>query len=286
MTIAFKELAGSPVETYGPEGLQARRILLCPWDDREQVVEQLLGDGYEYGGRSRAQYPGKPDILAVRARCEPFADDVTEQTLDELTEGLNRYHGFAKVTVDYELLVSSDRDDLPSIESGTFLTYRQRFDEDSIQLPSHGLSWLSGATVAVPPEAAPTVRIVIVEHKFTWHRVVRPPWQAIRQCVGTLNDAAFLGATSSTVRFDGATADREFIRIDDFASPEIGWRIGYVFRERAVKTGSGQIVGWNHAYRSLPADTPGWDELTDGAGDSPYPSSDFTSLFRFSTTSA
>lgn len=281
MTVAFKELAGSPVETYGPEGMKAQRVLLCAWDDRGQVVQQLLGDGYEYGGRGSAQYPDKPHVVAMRTRCEPFGDDVAPQVLSELTEGLNRYSGFAKVTVSYELLVSSQREDLPTIEQGTLLTYRQEPGGETMVLPGHSLAWEGAAGVAVPPEAVPAIRVPLVEHHFNWHRVVNPPWEAIRRCVGTVNDAAFLGAAAATVLFAGAAAQREFVRIDELANATLGWRIGYLFREKAVKTGGGGVVGWNHAYRSLPADNPGWDELVDANGNRPYVSSDFSGLFQF-----
>ncbi len=60
----------------------------------------------------------------MRARVEAFGDDVVKQNLTDLTEGLNAYRGFAKVTIDYELLVPADRGDLPPAADGTFLTYR------------------------------------------------------------------------------------------------------------------------------------------------------------------
>jgi hypothetical protein len=284
MTVAFKELAGSPLETYGPEGMKAQRVLLCAWDDRELVVEQLLGDGYEFGARGRAPYPGKPDVVAMRIRCEPFADDLTPQVLCELTEGLNRYHGFAKITVSYELLVPSNREDQPVVEPGTVLTYRQQPGGEIMTLPGHALAWAGAAEVPVPPEAVPPIYVPIVEHQFTWHQVVRPPWEAIRTSVGTVNDAVFLGAAAATVLFAGATAEREFIRIDELANPALSWRIGYLFREKAVKTPDDSIAGWNHAYRSLPADDPGWDELVDAHGNRPYLSSDFSPLFQFAAT--
>jgi len=283
MALAFKELAGSPVETYGPEGLQATRTLLCAWSDREAVVEQLLGDGYEYGGRSRARYPDKPDIVAMRVRCEPFADDVTPQVLSELTAGLNQYDSFAKITVHYELLVASARDDLPTIEKGTFLTYRQQCQVETIVLPSHGLAWVDEPDVPVPPEVAPAIRVPTIEHRLTWHRVLTPPWEAIRSCVGTVNSQPFVGAAAGTVLLDGTSVECEFINFDGFAAAELGWRVDYVFLEKTVKAAGADNAGWNHAYRSLPADDPGWDELTDANGDRPYPFTDFDQLFQFGT---
>jgi hypothetical protein len=284
MTISFKEFAGSPVETIGPEGMKATRTLLCAWDDREAVLAQLLGDGYEFGGKSRAAYPGKPDVVAMRTRCEPLADDLVVQEFPSLSEGLNRYHGFAKLTVRYELLVGSGRSDAPEVAPGTFLTYRQDRDYEIVPMADDALAWQDQPAAGIPEEAIPQVRVPIIVHHLTWHRVVSPPWAAIRAGVGTVNDAAFLGAAAGAVLFDGCATEPEFLRIGDLAQAELASRIEYVFREKAVKTGDGAIVGWNHAYRSLPADDPGWDQLVDAAGNRPYRSSDFAALFEFATT--
>jgi len=283
MTVSFREFAGSPVETCGPEGMEAQRVLLCAWNDRHALVEQLLGDGYEFGGGSRAQYPGRPDVVAMRTRCEPFTDDLVPQVLDKLTEGLNRYHGFAKVTVDYELLVASQRSDAAAVQDGTFLAYKQSCDYEQLTMPEDSLAWQDKPGTEVPAEAVPQIRVPIVEHHFTWHRVVNPPWQAVRNCIGTVNAAAFLGAGAGTVLFDGAAARPEFLRMDNLARAELAWRIEYLFREKAVKTGDGDIVGWNHAYRPLPADDPGWDLLADAAGNRLYRSADFQQLFQFAS---
>jgi hypothetical protein len=284
MTVAFKELAGSPVETYGPDGMKAERVLLCAWDDRELLVEQLLGDGYEFGGSGQTQYPDKPDVVAVRIRCEPLADDLAPQVLSELTVGLNRYHGFAKVRVDYQLLVPADRSDLPTIERGTFLTYRQESSLDGMTLPADALTWVGAPEVEVPEEAVPELSIPIVEHRLDWHRVTEPPWNAIRACIGTVNDAEFLGCVAGTLLLAGVTADAEFTSAGGQINRTRSWRIDYVFSEKAIKTGDGCVVGWNHAYRSLPVDDPGWDELIDTNGNRPYASGDFSKLFQFGLT--
>ena len=279
MSLAFKELAGSPIEEYGPDGLTATRHLLCAWDERHQVVEQLLGDGYLFGGSCGASYPGHACAVAMRVRCEPFTDDLVAQTLDSLTEGLNRYEGFAKLTVRYELLSPLDLADAPATEPGTVLTYRQEVGSEYVTPAAGGLSWSEAASTAVAADDVPVVRVPIVKHRLTWHRAAAPPWTAIRQCVGTVNASTFLGATTTTMLFDGATAEQEFFRIDELEQTQQGWRIDYVFREKAVKTGSGNIVGFNHAFRSQPAETAGWDELVDTAGQRLYRQSDFAQLF-------
>ncbi len=283
MTTAFKELAGSPWESYGPEGMKAQRRLLVAWESRHALVAELLGTGYEFGGALPVQYPDRPYVVAVRVKLQPWPKCPDEQgAFTDVQSELNSYSGkYAELTADYELIdARNSRPDLPTIEDETFLTYRMDFGGEYVELPVHSMAWDSDATIPVPPEAVATVRVPIVEHHVTWHHVVNPPWGAIRQSVGTVNEGQFLGAAAETVLFDGARADKQFIRVDELQQPEFGWQIAYVFREKAIKH-NGQTYGWNHAYRSLPADDPGWDKLADAAGQTPYQTSDLSTLFQF-----
>jgi len=283
MTIAFKELAGSPVETYGPEGMKAERRILVAWENRHGMVAELLGDGYEFGGLQQAPYPNRPFVVAMRVRLEPWPKCPDEQgAFADIASELNSYSGkYTQVVVNYELLdANNSRPDLPQPEDGTFLTYRMDFGGEYVELPVHSMAWDCDGSIPVPPEAVSTVRVPITEHHVTWHRVVNPPWQAIRNCIGTVNDALFMGAAAETVLFDGATAEKQFIGIDELEKPEFGWRIAYVFREKAIKYGGGTL-GWNHAYRSLPHDDPGWDKLKDANNQHRYQTSNFNTLFQF-----
>jgi hypothetical protein len=284
VAVAFKELAGSPIEWYGPEGVQAERHLLCAWADRRALVREVLGDGYEFGGQSRATYPGTANIVAMRAHVEAFGDDVVQQSLTQLTEGLNAYQGFAKVTINYELLVSTDREDFPRVANGTFLTYRMLRGWETVELPGDDLQWEGQPSAAVPSAAVGAIRLPVTDHHLTWHRVVRPPWTAIRTVTGTVNRAAFLGAAAETLLFDGATAQREFLRISDADEAEFAWSIDFVFRERAARLLiPGAAAGWNHQYRSQPTDSAGWDRLHTAAISSHYVyrSTDFSALLEY-----
>jgi hypothetical protein len=283
----FKELAGSPVETYGPDGMQAERRLLCAYEDRQAVVAALLGNADILGGLGRAEYPGCPGVLAMRVRVEPFEKRPDEQgPFNDLTADLNSYSGqFVELVVNYEMLdADAHRPDLPMPEPGTVLTYRMTFAGEYLRLPSHGLAWQSAATLPVAPDAVPTLRLPIVEHHVTWHRVVQPPWEAIRECVGAVNNDLFLGAAAETLLCDGAKADRELAGFDDLHAPQCAWRIIYVFREKAIKvldaTAGPVVYGWNHAYHALLA-SPGWDRLVDADGNCLYRTADFATLFSF-----
>jgi len=198
----------------------------------------------------------------MRARVEPFGDDVIVQDLGGLTEGLNAYRGFAKVTIDYELLTTADRDGLPPAVEGTFLSYQMRRGWETVSLCGDDLRWEGYPSASVPPEAVEAVRLPITEHRLTWRRVVRPPWTAIRQARGTVNAGEFLGAAPGALLFDGAEANPEFLRISESDEAEFAWRIEYVFLEKtAGLLIPGAAAGWNHQYRCDPPESAGWDRL-------------------------
>jgi hypothetical protein len=282
----FKELSGSPVETYESGSVTAQRRLLCAYEDRHAVVVALLGDGYQFGGQSPAPYPGQNNVVAMRVRIEPFESWPDDQgRFTDLTADMNRYSGqFVVVTVDYELAASLASGPLPEAEPGTTMTYRMDFGGEYVVLPSYGLRWASDATLPVSPDAVPTLRVPVSQHHVTWHRVVNPPWQAMRACRGAVNSAEFLGAAPETLLFDGAVAERVFAGLDELRHPQYAWRINYVFREKTIKVlrdDGTDVYGWNHAYRTLPLSQPGWDRLVDAEGDTLYRSADFGALFEF-----
>lgn len=283
MSVPFKELPGSPVETFGAEGLRAQRRVLVAWEDRHRMVLELLGDGQQFGGLPSAGYPACSAAIAAEVRLEPWPPAPDDQgPFADITVQLNSYSGkFAQIVVDYELLDTSHaRRDLPQAQQGTLLSYRMDFGGEYLTLAGETLRWESDPTIPVPAAAVPTIRVPVSEHHLTWHRAVNPPWEAMRSCAGTVNQSAFLGAPAETVLFEGATADKRFLGIDGLRLPAFGWQITYVFRERTIKAG-GSTFGWNHRYRPLPQDFPGWDRLVDQRGQPLYRTSDFTPLFQF-----
>ncbi len=291
MSLLFKELAGSPTETYGAEGMIAERRLLCAYEDRLTAVAVLLGQGSAFGGQPAAPFPGCPASCAVEVQVEPFEKRPDDQgEFLDLTADLNNYSNqFAQLVVTYEMLDTALGVKLPKVQKSTILSYRMDFGGEYIRLPGLALQWQSDPTLPVPPDIMPTLRVPIVEHHVTWHRVVDPPWDAIRACSGAVNNADFMGAAAETVLFDGAKASRQFTGLGDFLEPQFGWRITYVFREKAIKIldagGDTAVYGWNHCYRDLPAPASCWDKLVDANGNTLYKTVDFTTLFQFTATS-
>jgi len=282
MSVPFKELAGSPVETYSSDGLVAERKILCAWDDRQAMVAELLGEHCGFGDLSRASYPRQSAILVKSVKVEPFYGRPDDQgEFNAVDTQLNTYSGqLAALTIEYELADIGVLADTLSIEPGTFLTYQTSVSTEHVAVCTAALQCENSPETTVTDEITPSLRVPVIEHQLTWHGVSRPPWDSIRACSGCVNAAAFLGAAEETVLFDGVTADREFIQIDSSGQPQYAWRLIYVFRERTVKytPASGQTpvaYGWNHAYCS----SAGYQRLVNAAGGPLYSAADFSALF-------
>jgi len=252
------------------------------------MIRRLLGEGYTFGGAAPTAYPGYDQVVAMRVDVEPFNPVPEDGTFTDIAVDINTYGNRpALITIDYELLEPVDDDGrIPEIEENTFLTYRLDFGVETMTLTgaSAGLTWDSDSTLPVPPTCEPRLRVPVIEHHITWHRVLNPPWSAIRSAIGRVNSAEMFGAAAGTVLFDGCRADKEFIGFDSLARPELCWRITYVFRERKLcNPGSSTPLGWQHTWRPLPAGTAGFDRLMRGT-DPLYNEADFSTLFQFAAT--
>lgn len=277
MSVPFKELGGSPIEEYGPDGFRARREFLIAWEDRDAFAAELLGTAAPYGAATFAHYPGKASVFAMSLRYEPFdPQSPDQQTLADLTQGLNRYgNSFAKATVEYRTVTPRDRADGPENEPGTHLTYRMAFEVEPCEITPASWKWVDQPTLPAPSDVPLIKRVPVTDHHLTWQQVINPPWEAIRTLQGKANAGTFLGCPEGTVLFLGAEANKLFRSGFDAGPSEFCWEIHYVFRERAVKQGA-QVYGWNHAYR---ADPPGWAELTNGS-ERLYDLADLSLLFQ------
>lgn len=287
MTVAFKELAGSPRKTYGPDGPKAHREILVNGSDELAMVKELLGDGYEFGGSKRLAYPNWKNVVAVHIQSEPFPPAPDPQdSFDDIATQINTYtkpteQRFIKLTIEYELLVVEISGvsglELPGPEPDTFLTYRMDLGGELIKVPAHNLHWRDKPNEPPPKDGVINYRVPITEHHLTWHRVINPPITAIRTCRGLTNNALFMGVQDGSMLFDGATMEREFTTFDSFESGQWAWALSYVFLERRQR--------WVETWRADPVDDPGWDALLDGknryvAGGGV----DLTQLFRYEQT--
>ncbi len=276
MAVAFRELGGSPVEQYDTSGFSARREFLIAWEDRNAFAIEVLGEATRHGGGASVAYPGYSMAAAIEVKFEPLdAEQPDSQEIGLLATGLNSYNGsFAKAVVSYGTISPRDRLDGPENEVGTHLTYSMSHAVGDSSMRPGGWQWVD-TSVSLSTSYKLSKRIPATVHYLTWHNVTNPPWTAIHELQGTVNNAVFLGCPAATILFDGAEAEKTFRA--GFAQDEspLSWKIKYIFRERSVKH-SGAVYGWNHIYRESPA---GWVEITNGT-DKLYDSADQMLLFQ------
>jgi len=277
LSVAFKEIGGSPVERYTRSGFFAQRRFLVAWEDREQFAVEVLGRAATHAEVGPVQYPGKPTAVAVSLRYEPLdADAPDNKPLADLAHDLNSYDGqYAVATVEYRLLNTQDREDGPTNEPGTHLTYRMKPARVDLEIRPAGWVWADQPTVPLPDDLTLTKTVPLTEHHLVWHEVIRPPWAVIQSLQGTVNAEEFLGCSPGTLLFVGADVNKLFRAGLESEPSEFAWQIHYLFLERAIKHG-GAVYGWNHVYRDSP---PGWAEPVSGSLKL-YDEADFQPLFR------
>lgn len=285
MSIYFEELAGSPVVRVGERETVALRTFRVGWDDWPAFARELTGSyvrvGCSFVFRPPLEFPGLPNLVVSEIEVAPFVPDGPRGELVEtLTSGTNRYpEGGAQVTATYRTAFdarNSVRGDLPSVPAGTFLTYTAELGAELQRVPGRVWHWVASGNPIVPPDVSPGVLIPTGSFRLTWQRVPAPPWGAMRDARGKVNNATFLSAPAGSVVFLGATARHQF----PLSEAGSFWTIEYAFAERTVPLSTG-FGGWNHFYKEQPASGEHWVEIADDSGNRPYRSGDFSALFVF-----
>jgi len=279
MAVIFRELAGSPEERYTLEGFTARRTFLIPWEERHAFAAEILGDAAVHGGQPWVRYPGREGVFAVSIAFSPADPESLlsdEAAGTDLLKDLASYAGsFARAVVEYRSVPPQDRSDGPVAPNETQLSYRMEHGFLERPLLASGFVAEDDPQTPLPPELPLSHVVPYTDHWLIWRQVVGPPWQAIRDLQGTVNNDTFLGAAAGTLLFLGADADKLFRgSFDEGASP-FCWELRYHFREMAIKHG-GEVFGWNHLHRTQP---PGFVLIQDASGPL-YDSGDFSRLFR------
>ncbi|MBL9124454.1 MAG: hypothetical protein JNG90_12535 [Planctomycetaceae bacterium] len=284
MATPFEELAGSPTIHFRDGSFTAMRRLLVAWDDALPFLVELYGGwrlvGDELSVDPPSHFPGVPAALVTDITVEPFPPDSPNSnpamTLASAANGYDR----ALLTVTYDIVFDLDnraRRDLPAVPAGTYLTYRGAIGLESVATPGRIWKWAVDAT-AVGDDVRPAIITPTEEFTLTWYRVPQPPWDAIRDLRGRVNDNPFLNFAAGTVLFLGVETKRDFQVLDAGM-----WRLAYRFKVRTVPSTAtaGVVRGWNHHYRRHASASEHWLEIADQDNHRPYAAGSFAELFRF-----
>ena len=276
--INYREIGGSPKEQYDQYGFSAQREFLIPWNLRNEFIEKVFGNPDRSYLKKLLAYPGMDKTVATSLKIEPFDPEAIESDDSfDLETDLPRYGGSClKAIIEYQSIPDEDRPDIPETESGSWITYRiASFCEDA-EIPVGQWKWEDDAAIPVPSDMVAIKNVPITEHHLTWHQVAGPPWTAIADTQGKVNNAEFVGCGPGTLLFIGAESNKLYRRGDGIADTPSAftWQIKYIFREKSTKSG-GNVYGWNHFCRKQPA---GWKRLILNGSDM-YDSANFGRLF-------
>lgn len=285
MAVAFEELDNSPEIRFADGRLVATRRLKIDWADRFDFLIELYG-GYRFVGGQfvftpPAPFPAVPQAFVTDVEVAPFPPDRPDGSAVQTLAGGTNAYPFAVVTATYRIQFDDNnqsRDDLPQVPEGTFLTYRGDLGSEYTSIPGRVWNWKVAGDPKLPADVNPGLLVPTEDFTLTWHRVPRPPWDAIRDLRGTLNDATFLNHAAGTVLFLGARTERDF-QLQDTGL----WRLEYQFKVREVPSTASPAVryGWNRFYREEAVGGEHWLEIEDADGNPPYVSGNFHQLFQF-----
>lgn len=259
----WSELTGSPTEQMGRDGMSAQRQIICGWDNRGEVLQEFLGDGYRFGGKPRGvKYPGAPGLVVATVKSQNFHNDVLPQEFQSATEGLNRYKSYAVLTIDYEFVKPIHDRDGPEPPEG-FFTYRWVPALEVQPIAGRHTRYRSDVSRPVHADTSVMFRIPMIEHILSWHAVKKVPTDAIRKALGGINNAEFLGVPARRLLFDDCNVDTEFVLPFAFDDPRQTFRVDYIFREMQILNAAGTFVAsWGYEYRDTPdLGIRGWQEI-------------------------
>lgn len=143
--------------------------------------------------------------------------------------------------------------------------------------PTTSLSWKDNSGDPISDDVLIGVRIPTIEHQVTWPYVIKPPFAAMRSCIGKTNSVALQLQTGTVAAgcllFTGAELHRQVMSNGDAA-----WNVSYRFSEKNIQTAAGTVKGWNVLWNPVSNE---FDSLDKGgvSNNFPYQKTAFSGLF-------
>jgi hypothetical protein len=288
--VAWNELGGSPKFEVHGDGSTAERRGLVAWNELDALVADIFPPslaGGPGGQQPGAAFPTRPHLRAEAIQIQPFGERIIGPDTTQAFESTAQYD-HALVVVRYAT-PKSPQDDVESQDDGDpvpFLRHRWTIGGELLSLPTAGLEWAAVPDL-VPEDVNASLFVPTIEHEISLPRVLDPPFAAIRDRVGTVNDTAISFSTGAiqaeTLLFLGAQLERSVL-----SDGQRAWELNYRFSERRVFPRDLDLLtagfgGWNHFWLGGNTDG-GWYRLQrkNSSGGSPdlFRRTDFVPLFQ------
>jgi hypothetical protein len=178
----------------------AVRTMLCAWEDRISIINQIRGGGEEIGAYyyyvPSQVYPDAPFLSFDSIRVEGLPGE------DGLTVGPNGLVGYkyARIRITYKSL-----DYFDGVTTGTMSL---DFATQVVGLPRSTPTYQFPDGTPLSPQDSPPLRVGIVTIVQTRKNLAVLPTSLVQSLAGCVNSVSFLGGDVGTVLFDGGHADR------------------------------------------------------------------------------
>lgn len=217
------------------------------WTDLAERLGEIFGPSLSTGIVATELDPALAIYRAQSAEFESFTNNVTSTVPGASAEdGITDGGGFpvfeyAHLTIQYSSLEQqspSDQNEADQDGDGDpvpFLTHSWSIGGDFITLDNAKMFWSSGTSAEATGIAANKI-IPTIEHSINWKRVLNPPFDEIRNCLGKVNEKKMTFATGTIypecLLFNGAEMSRDIMSDGTRA-----WDVTYRFSERRVDAG-------------------------------------------------
>ena len=253
-------------ESFSRDKIRARRIIRCAWTDRLTLTRALMGGATSSGSfAAPAAYPDISTALCATVEIEGLGKSGQAGTDSQVS------YTDAVLDVGYETpdyTVSTN----PNDPNGRLLlTESTDYHAEFVTTPTASFVWTSDQT-PLPPDAVPGKVMGMAEYVIDATRHPNPPWEAIKQTVGTVNNGPFLVLSRSwedgKLLFLGTHDSRQFI-LDPIGNLTVkAYNVTYKWAYRSER--------WNTAFRP---DTGQWEDFQTPAGNQLYKTGNHYSVF-------
>lgn len=202
----------------------------------------------------RGSMPGYPILLVNDVKIEPMIGDAIVYGTTP-----NYYYRGAKVTVGYKS------------DSPNSFQHKLKHAVDVITYPGSTLVWNDGKQAGTDIHGG--VLAPHIEHDLTWRYILSPPWKAIRDCLGKVNDKVLFGTPKECMLFLGAETEIEYVA---------GLALGYKMTYKMSEKNNGTVAdpkGWNHFLRPDAQPSVGFERLNVRPGNRIYEMAALERLF-------
>jgi len=237
MSVTIKEI--SRTLTIGVEGATATREVELAGADEAEFLTELFNPSYVenvgYEVRRRAQHPAYNWMSLREVAIKPAPPEEPPAT--------GTTYRRIRATLTYEADVLTGTREPPTSLPGTTLTWTTEGSAEMMSIPRSNLVW-DADNEPVGHDVDVGIVVPTVTHSLRWSNVLDPPFERMRQYIGQVNVAEFLGAAPETLLFAGYTTETTFNQDE-----ELVYSMTYAFIEKTLWE-NGQAKGWNHFWRA------------------------------------